>query len=138
MAGSAGLGLAQLLRPKKTEPVIAEDSEPVFANVDRLIWLDRVYRDADLTLGRVARKLHVSMKAVSRAVNAGAGMNVSQFTNGFRVDDACARLRGTDQAVAAILYEVGSNTKLNFNRELVRIMAVTPSTYRRGGERRYL
>lgn len=130
---TAGLGLAQLLRPQKTDVAIAEDSGPVFADVERLMRVDRVYRNADLTLGRIARKLHVPVKAVSRAVNAGAGMNVSQYINGFRIGDACVRLRGTDQAVTTILYEVGFNTKSNFNREFVRIMGVTPSAYRRGG-----
>ena len=131
---AAGLGMAQLLRPPKVEIAIAQDSGPVFASVEKLMRVERVYRDADLTLGRIARKLHLPVKAVSRAVNAGAGMDVSQYINGFCIGDACTRLLGTDQAVTAILYEVGFNTKSNFNREFVRIMGVRPTAYRRGGE----
>jgi AraC-like DNA-binding protein len=130
---AASLGLAQLLRRRNPSVAATDDYGAVFAAVERLLREDQIYCDADLTLGRIARKLHVPVKAVSRAVNAGAGMNVSQYVNGFRVRDACARLRGTDQGVTAILYEVGFNTKSNFNREFARIKGVTPSAYRRGG-----
>lgn len=113
------------------KPTSDAGSAMTFATVEKLMRDDQFYRDADLTLSRIARKLLLPAKAVSRSVNTGAGMNVSQYINGFRVDEACDRLRTSDQAITSILFDVGFNTKSNFNREFVRVTGVTPSVYRK-------
>jgi AraC-like DNA-binding protein len=128
---AAAIIAAQFWRRQLAHQPIEDGYAEVFSGIEHLMQEDKIYRDPDLTLGRIARKLHLPVKAVSRAVNGSRDMNVSQYINGYRVAEACERLSGSDQAVTAILYEVGFNTKSNFNREFVRIMGVTPSAFRR-------
>lgn len=128
---TAGLLAMRVWTGKAAERLPDAGNLATFAAVENLMCEDRIYRDADLTLGRIVRELHLPAKAISRSVNTGAGVNVSHYFNGFRVSAACDRLRTADQAVTAILFDVGFNTKSNFNREFVRIVGVAPSVYRR-------
>lgn len=104
---------------------------PVFAAVERLM-AQGVFRDPDLTLQRIARKLAVPQREVSRAVNDYAGVNLSQYVNRFRVEAACVALRQTDHPVTQVMFEAGFVTKSNFNKEFARITGVSPSAWRRG------
>ena len=44
-------------------------------------------------------------------------------------------LASSDLPVTAILFDVGFQTKSNFNREFLRVTGMTPSDYRRSGAR---
>lgn len=129
------LALAILRRDGKMLPRSAgvrTDAGPVFARVEKLLT-DGAFRDPDLTLQRIARKLTLPQRDVSRAVNDGAGVNLSQYVNGFRVQAACDALRQTDRPVTQVMFEVGFMTKSNFNKEFTRVTGVTPSVWRRKG-----
>lgn len=115
-------------------PVLVPVAEsPVFAGVERLMAAG-VFRDPDLTLQRIARKLAVPQREVSRAVNDCAGVNLSQYVNRFRVEAACVALRRTDHPVTQVMFEAGFVTKSNFNKEFARVTGVSPSVWRRGGD----
>jgi AraC-like DNA-binding protein len=92
---------------------------------------DRLYLDPDLTLARIARRLHVPVKQLSAAVNRSRGENVSRLINGFRIRHACERLVA-DESVTAAVFNSGFNTKSNFNREFLRVTGGTPSEFVRG------
>lgn len=89
------------------------------------------FRDPDLTLQRIARKLSLPQRDVSRAVNDCAGVNVSQYVNRFRVEAACLALRQTDQLVTQVMFDAGFVTKSNFNKEFSRVTGTSPSGWRR-------
>ena len=54
---------------------------------------EQPYLDPDLTLARLARRLHVPIKQLSLAINMVKGENVSRYVNGFRIRSACARFK---------------------------------------------
>lgn len=102
----------------------------LFEQVGALMESETLYRDPEINLTRIARRLSRPARDVSRAINDATGGNVSQYVNGLRVEAACDMLKETDQTILAILYEAGFNTKSNFNREFVRVMGKTPSAWR--------
>jgi AraC-like DNA-binding protein len=55
-----------------------------------------------------------------------ARKNVSQYTNDFRIAEACRLLRETDMSVTAAMFESGFQTKSNFNREFRRVTFPQP------------
>ena len=59
------------------------------------------------------------------------GRNVSQVLNEYRIEEAKRLLARSDLPVTTILFEVGFQTKSNFNREFLRVAGMTPSDYRR-------
>jgi AraC-like DNA-binding protein len=105
------------------------DKETLTA-VQLLMETKRSYRDPDLNLDRLARKAIIPARQISTAINRATGKNVSQYVNEFRVSEACRLLEATEKPVTEIMFEVGFQTKSNFNREFRRVTDATPAQWR--------
>lgn len=134
-----GIGLLGLSRDaegddesetSEVEPSPSEEDEAIITRLDALMEKDRPYLDPDLTLVRLAHRLHVPIKQLSAAINIAKGENVSRYVNGFRVRHACHLLSAGNNVTDAML-ESGFNTKSNFNREFARVMGQSPSAFLR-------
>lgn len=90
----------------------------------------KLYRDANLNLNRLARKSLIPARQISQAVNTVVGQNVSQYVNSFRIAEACDLLENTEKSITEIMFDVGFQTKSNFNREFRRITDMTPKDWR--------
>jgi AraC-like DNA-binding protein len=134
-----GIGLLSLSRdavgmsgetPKHADPQPdpSEKDTALVARLDELMRMERPYLDPDLTLTRLAHRLHVPIKQLSAAINRAKVENVSRYVNGFRIRYACKQLdEGIN--VTEAMFSSGFNTKSNFNREFARITGQTPSHY---------
>lgn len=107
-----------------------EDDKNVFDRLLVLLKRERLYLDPDINLNRIARRLALPTRTVSRAINSQTGQNVSQFVNQARVMEACSLLTETDMPIIQIAHASGFNTKSNFNREFARNKSSTPSQWR--------
>ncbi|MEQ1953735.1 AraC family transcriptional regulator [Mesorhizobium sp. CN2-181] len=107
----------------------AQDRE-ILDRLDGLIIEQKLFRDDNLTLARLARRLGVPARTVSGAVNRLARKNVSQYINDHRIAEACRLLRETDISVTSAMFEAGFQTKSNFNREFKRVTALSPAAWR--------
>ena len=107
----------------------ARDSE-IFGRLSSLMESEKLFMDPDINLSRIARRLTLPARDVSRAVNAQTGSNVSQYVNRLRIEEACRQLSETDMPITQIVFASGFNTKSNFNREFGRVKNVTPSEWR--------
>ncbi|MCF1465185.1 helix-turn-helix transcriptional regulator [Agrobacterium vitis] len=58
-------------------------------------------------------------------------VNVTMPVNAFRISEACDLLSETKKPVTEIMFEVGFQTKSNFNREFRRSTEMTPLEWRR-------
>ncbi|HEV7250149.1 MAG TPA: helix-turn-helix domain-containing protein [Shinella sp.] len=105
------------------------DKETLSA-IEALMATKRVYRDVDLNLDRLARKLGIPARQISMAINRATGKNVSQYVNEHRIAEACELLTDTDKPVTEIMFEVGFQTKSNFNREFRRVTEMSPLEWR--------
>lgn len=105
------------------------------ALVETLMRDGEIYRDVDLNLDRIARKLRLPARDVSGAINRSQGMSVSQYVNTYRVKRACKLLKGTAEPITKVMFDAGFGTKSNFNREFQRVTGTTPSAYRRAGSK---
>ncbi len=117
-------------RNPKSDASNAADNEQVFSRLSELMQTEKLHLDADINLNRIARRMVRPARDVSRAVNAVAGCNVSQYINRLRVQEACRLLAGSDMSVTQVIYAAGFNTKSNFNREFTRNTGQTPSAWR--------
>jgi AraC-like DNA-binding protein len=115
--------------PSSSSAVEPEDSE-IMTALEAAMQGRKLYRDPELSLDRLARKLVIPARRISGAVNRVRGMNVSQYVNEHRVGDACRRLAETDDPVTQIMFEAGFQTKSNFNREFLRVTGKSPSAWR--------
>ncbi|ROR07802.1 AraC family transcriptional regulator [Erwinia sp. JUb26] len=118
----------------ESKPVVP--GQPETGDLDILLCIERLmqdglYRRADLNLALLARKAGIPARRVSAAINALRQQSVSQYVNGWRITEACERLRGEDSTIIEIMEEVGFQTKSNFNREFRRVCGTTPTEWRK-------
>jgi AraC-like DNA-binding protein len=100
-------------------------------------WMDRIeahgwWRDPDLDLAELARRLGTNTAYLSRGLNEGLGLGFAEAINGLRVEHVATRLRdGADGDILTIAIDAGFGSKATFNRVFKERFGVTPSAYRR-------
>lgn len=117
-------------RGETAEEMAAEDAS-IIAALDTLMRERRLYTDADLDLGRLARRLVLPARRLSQAINRTHGVSVSHYVNDLRIREAQRLLGETDLPVTRVMMEAGFLTKSNFNREFRRVTGTSPSAWRR-------
>ncbi len=107
-----------------------EESNALLIRLNQLLIEEKLYADTELNLQRLARKVGVPARSVSRAVNACTGQNVSQWVNQARIEAACELLIDQQVTVSEAMFASGFITKSNFNREFRRLKGASPSEWR--------
>jgi AraC-like DNA-binding protein len=133
------LGIAAAAASRNSTPAETSEIEPLYdaaedkdtiAKIQELMQGKKLYRDANLSLQRLARKAGIPSRRISTAINRTMAKNVSQYVNDYRIAEACRLLAETDQSVTEIMLEAGFQTKSNFNREFRRVTDMTPVAWR--------
>ena len=121
----------------KTENALAtniddtsENDAQLLKQLNHLLIEQRLYADTELNLQKLARKIGVPARSVSRAINSQTGKNVSQWVNAARVDAVCDQLKNKHVSVTQAMHDAGFLTKSNFNREFRRLKGCSPSQWR--------
>lgn len=90
------------------------------------------WREPDLSLPRLARLLGTNSGRVSRAINAGLGVNFSTFVNGLRAEGVAGAIdQHRDADLLDIAFDMGFASKASFNRAFLARHGMSPSAYRR-------
>jgi AraC-like DNA-binding protein len=119
---------ATVAEPEDTPRTATAADAALMAQLEALMTERQLWRDPDLTLARVARRMGVPAKALSAAVNRVRGENISRVINGWRITHAAGRLQA-GVAVTEAMLDAGFNTKSNFNREFLRVMRQAPTDW---------
>lgn len=118
--------------PERSAPQApSEEDRAVADRLDRLMRSTGLYKDAELNLNRIGRRLALPARRVSAAVNRVHGTSVSQYVNGLRIAEACRLLSSTADPVTKVMFEAGFLSKSNFNREFARETGASPTAWRR-------
>ena len=110
------------------------DVDRVFDRVKELITTEKLYKDPDLSLAILSKRLHVSPQKISMAINIKFQSNFNGFINQYRIQQARVLLREEEfcnYSIAFIAYEVGFNSLTSFNMAFKKEMNTTPSIYRK-------
>ena len=107
-----------------------KDVTQIVAKFDALMRDHQVFKDPDLSLNRLARKLGIPARKISSAVNQTHNENISKVINAYRVEYAKILLKQSDETITDIFLNSGFQTKSNFNREFSRVTGQTPSEFR--------
>ncbi len=133
VAGQSQLSAESLETTEEAIPVdVHKEDLTVLARIEDLMRTQRLFCDENLSLERLARKAGTPARQISAAINRLTAKNVSQYVNDYRIAAACHLLADTNQPVTTIMFEVGFQTKSNFNREFRRVMGTSPSLWRAG------
>lgn len=130
VASSGSIMATASAEPPPPPPATEEDGAVAEA-LDSLMRARQLYRDPELNLSRIARKMNLPARRVSTAVNRMHGMSVSQYVNDFRIRAACEQLVGTDHPITQVMFDSGFISKSNFNREFARMNGESPTQFRK-------
>lgn len=107
-----------------------EEATQIIAKFDNLMREKQIFKDPDLSLNKLARKLGIPARKISSAVNQAYNQNISKVINTYRIEHAKTLLKQNDESITEIFLSSGFHTKSNFNREFSRITGQTPSEFR--------
>ena len=118
-----------------------EPADPaLLATLDRLMAVDRLYRQEGLTIGVLAGRLGLPEYRLRRAINRGLGYrNFNEYLNRHRLADAKQALADPGQAEVPILtiaLDSGFQSLGPFNRAFKADTGMTPTEYRKTAEGR--
>lgn len=115
---------------QRAPATVAKDQRDTLDKIDQLMRESQLFTDPDLTLMKIARKAGLPAREISSAINRHNGINVSQYVNRLRLDEACRKLATTEDSITNIHLDSGFQTKSNFNREFKRQFGCSPSQWR--------
>ncbi|XYK81324.1 MAG: helix-turn-helix domain-containing protein [Labrenzia sp.] len=124
LSSSTGLRTA----PK---PDFSRANGKIIEQANRVLVEQGLFRDTGLTATRLARRVGVPDRDLSRAINTGRGQSVSQFVNQLRVEEAARLLTSTDDPATQIMENAGFLTRSNFYREFQKHYGMPPGDYRK-------
>lgn len=107
-----------------------DEAREVVGRLDSMMKREALFKDPDLTLSRLGRKLGCPAKRISMAVNQVYGRNISKVLNEYRIRYAMNALCETEKSITDIFMQAGFQSKSNFNREFLRVAGITPTQYR--------
>jgi AraC-like DNA-binding protein len=124
--------------PTRRAPSVVTDGARVvapdhLARVVHALERDALYRDAELTLDRLAAHVGLPANTVSQVINAGLHQSFSDVVNGYRLAEVRRRLADADAGGATLLtvaLDAGFNSKTTFNRVFKERTGLTPREYR--------
>jgi AraC-like DNA-binding protein len=117
-----------------TTSISDERMEKAVAELRELIEEERVYLDPDLTLQKLAKRLHIHYNQLSRIINERFGVSFKNYINRLRVEEAKRRLADPaerDRNVTDIMLDAGFYSKSTFNTAFRKFTGMSPSEYRK-------
>jgi AraC-like DNA-binding protein len=95
-----------------------------------LSYLHARYSDPALSVGMLARRVHMSLSTLHRLFRRHTHMSVTGYVTQLRIGRASALLIGGDRPVAHIAEEAGYRNLANFHRQFKAMKGVTPRAFR--------
>ncbi|WP_138755639.1 AraC family transcriptional regulator [Paenibacillus sinopodophylli] len=93
-------------------------------------FIAEMYGDSELTLYRIAEKVERPEKYISQLFKEVTDINVSDYLEMIRIEQASFLLRTDACTVDEIAARVGYNSSHSFRRAFKRVMGIAPSSYR--------
>ena len=116
-------------------PVRLEPDGRLLRDLERLMTVERVYRQENLTIGSLSSRLGVPEYRLRRTINQGLGhRNFPAFLNRYRLEDAKGALADpvqSDVPILTIAMDAGFQSLPPFNRAFKAETGLTPTEYRR-------
>lgn len=109
-------------------------SRELMQNLVRLFDEEKIYKESDINLEKLANRLNTTRHNASQVINEHFEMNFHELVNKYRITEAKQILDTDNQRnlnIIDVAYEVGYNNKVTFNKAFKKDTQVTPSEYQR-------
>jgi AraC-like DNA-binding protein len=111
--------------------ILDEHAQPLTDKLEKIITEEELYKNPDLKLSDLAKKINISAHQLSQLLNDNLGKSFTAYINEYRIEEAC-RLMVIDHGIKleAIGYEVGFNSKSTFYTAFKKHKNTTPKGYK--------
>ncbi len=103
-------------------------------NLVRLFTIDKIYKESDINLEMISKRLHTTRHNASQVINEHFNMSFHELINSYRIQEAKEILNDDKQKnlnIIDVAYEVGYNNKVTFNKAFKKDTHLTPSQYQK-------
>lgn len=122
--------------PNKTKydwsSLTEEDIERIFIQLNEVMVQEKLYKNAELTLSKLAETLQLKDAALSQVINSKFGKSFYDYVNSLRVDE-CIKMIGDEKnqnyTLLSIAFDCGFNSKSSFNRNFRKFTGKSPSDF---------
>lgn len=141
------LGLAYLAKRRfvfhrsrkkyRHSPMTQDDAKVYVKRLSYAMGVEKVFKDENLTLQGLAKRLEISPRILSQVINEQVGTNYSNFVNEHRIREARQLLSKQDSkdiSVLRIAFDVGFGSKAVFNRAFKKFTGMSPTQYRKSAQ----
>ena len=100
--------------------------------IEKLMEVDKIYKNPTLTLSDVCKLLNTHSKKASQIINQGFDVNFNDFVNEYRIREVINKIDNGEhnlQTLLGIALDCGFNSKSTFNRAFKRYTSLNPKTY---------
>ncbi|MBX2817177.1 MAG: helix-turn-helix domain-containing protein [Saprospiraceae bacterium] len=112
-------------------PIAPEVAHDLGLRLQRIMEEEKLFRDPNLKIGQLAKRLKISSHLLSQFINENFGKNFSALVNEHRIKDACAMIKtDSNLTLEAIGYECGFNSRSTFYAAFRKAIGTTPAKYR--------
>lgn len=113
-------------------PLSNEKGQELFNELEHLMESEKVYKDKDITVDKLAEALNTNRSYLSRTINEYAGLNFNNYVNKYRINEAVQVLSDVDNDIPlkALAYDLGFNSLSPFYKSFQRDIGMPPSKYR--------
>lgn len=131
------IGINDAIRKVKYEKSSLTDIDAniIYNNLHQLMSEEQLFKDAELTLADVAKKLEVQPGILSQVINTKAQKSFYDYINSLRVDEfkqLASNPKNEKYTLLSIAFECGFNSKSSFNRNFKKFTGAAPSDYLKG------
>ena len=106
--------------------------DDVLEKLNKLMDVDKIYCDEDISLNGLARKLEISHYQLSQILNERLSKNFNTYINEFRIREAEKMLIADPlRSVTSISYAVGFNTISSFYNSFSKMHNMSPVAFRK-------
>ena len=100
--------------------------------IEKLMEIDRIHTNPQLTLNDLALRLDTNRNSVSAVINDGFNMNFNDYINSKRIESVIKSFKNNqhlEKTLLGIALESGFNSKSTFNRSFKKYTSLTPKRY---------
>jgi AraC-type DNA-binding domain-containing proteins len=128
---AANAGNSNTSKENSNEP--DEEDKKLMQQVYELIKQEKIFKDLDLTLDSLSKRMNVNRNYLSKAINKTTGKNFNAYINEYRIKEAIKIMSGEKSnllSIDAIALEVGFGNRTSFYQSFKKITGLSPSDFR--------
>jgi YesN/AraC family two-component response regulator len=102
--------------------------------IEKVMQEDKLYRNAELSMDLLTRKLHAKRHYIATAINRCTNKSFNTFVNEYRIKEAIQILSKNSTGaftIDAIAFDVGFNNRINFYRVFKIMTGLSPTEFRK-------